>query len=202
MKKSKTKKRRGRPNTGTLLLISSLLIASAAIRAGSDAGQAFARSEERHETENPDAKATHATKSCEPPPDVAAMLTAFHEREERLKLREEKIRDRMQALSVADQEIERKMTALIEAEDRLRETIALADSAAEDDIARLINVYENMKPKDAAALFEEMDPDFAAGFLGRMRPEAAAGIMAGLAPNTAYTISVVLAGRNANVPKE
>jgi flagellar motility protein MotE (MotC chaperone) len=46
-----------------------------------------------------------------------------------------------------------------------------------------------------------MDPDFAAGFLGRMRPAAAAGIMAGLSPQKAYTISVLLAGRNAQAPK-
>ncbi len=199
MKKPKIKKRRGRPNRGTLLLISSLLIGSALIRAGSDAGQAFARSEEPHEVEKPEE--TVAAASCEQPPDVAAMLAAFRQREERLKSSEEKMRNRIQALAVADQEIERKMTALTAAEERLRETIALADTAAEDDISRLISVYENMKPKDAAALFEEMDPDFAAGFLGRMRPEAAAGIMAGLEPNTAYTISVVLAGRNASVPK-
>jgi len=35
-----------------------------------------------------------------------------------------------------------------------------------------------------------------------MRPEAAAAIMAGLTPQAAHTFSVVLAGRNANVPKE
>ena len=57
-----------------------------------------------------------------------------------------------------------------------------------------------MKPKDAAALFEEMSPEFAAGFLGLMRADAAALIMTGLEPTTAYSISVILAGRNANVP--
>ncbi|MEZ5673973.1 MAG: hypothetical protein R3D81_01625 [Thalassovita sp.] len=80
--------------------------------------------------------------------------------------------------------------------------MAVADQAAERDIGTLVAVYENMKPKDAAPLFEEMDPNFAAGFLSRMKPEAAAGIMAGLSPNVAYTISVVLAGRNAEAPKE
>jgi flagellar motility protein MotE (MotC chaperone) len=58
-----------------------------------------------------------------------------------------------------------------------------------------------MKPKDAAALFEEMDPGFAAGFLGRMRAVAAASVMAGLSPQTAYSVSVIMAGRNANAPK-
>ena len=81
-------------------------------------------------------------------------------------------------------------------------TLALADGATEADVARLTTVYEQMKPKESAALFEEMDPTFAAGFLARMRPEAAAGIMAGLSPEAAYTISVVLAGRNGAVPTE
>ena len=48
---------------------------------------------------------------------------------------------------------------------------------------------------------EEMEPSFAAGFLARMRSDVAAGIMAGLKPETAYTISVILAGRNAKAPK-
>ena len=54
----------------------------------------------------------------------------------------------------------------------------------------------------AAALFQLMEPSFAAGFLGRMRADAAAAILAGLEPDLAYSISVVLAGRNANVPRE
>jgi flagellar motility protein MotE (MotC chaperone) len=47
-------------------------------------------------------------------------------------------------------------------------------------------------------LFERMSPDFAAGFLGRMRPEAAAAIMSGLPPELGYSISVLLASRNAD----
>jgi len=35
-----------------------------------------------------------------------------------------------------------------------------------------------------------------------MRPEAAAAIMAGLSAEAAHLFSVVLAGRNANVPRE
>ena len=93
------------------------------------------------------------------------------------------------------------MIALEQIESDLRKTLALADGAAENDLARLTSVYENMKPKDAAALFETMEPDFAAGFLGRMRPDAAASVMTGLSPGAAYSISVILAGRNANAPK-
>lgn len=204
----KKPKRGTRPARGTLTLVAVLLISSAAVRLSDGAGRAFAVTEPAdhadtsdHETDNT-APPVHASDmSCEPDPDIAAMLAAFRDREDRLKMQEAQMADRMQALAVADQEIDRKLAALSQAEEELRATLALADSAAENDLSRLTAVYESMKPKDAAALFEQMDPDFAAGFLGRMQPAAAAGVMAGLSPETAYTVSVILAGRNANVPK-
>ncbi len=194
----KTRKRAGR---GALSLIAVLFLLSALIRVGPDAGAVLAGAGLTETAKTPvsadglpEARASEA--------ELQIMLTAFQKREVRLAAREAQIEMRLQALLVADREIERKMTALSEAEDKLRETLAYADTAAEGDLARLTAVYENMKPKDAAALFEEMDPDFAAGFLGRMRADSAAGIMAGLSPPVAYSVSVLLAGRNANVPKK
>ena len=89
-----------------------------------------------------------------------------------------------------------------EAETELEATLALADGAAESDLAKLTRMYEVMKPKEAAALFTEMDPIFAAGFLGRMQPERAAAVLAGMEPKAAYTLSLILAGRNGAVPTE
>jgi len=134
--------------------------------------------------------------------DLEPLLDALAVREERIRKREEAFEVRMQALAVAEEEIQRNMEALTKAEESLKATLSLARTAAEDDITRLTDVYANMKPKHAAALFEEMDPEFAAGFLGRMRPNAAAAIMAGMTPQAAYLTSVILAGRNADVPKE
>ncbi|WP_366523346.1 hypothetical protein [uncultured Roseobacter sp.] len=184
------------------MLIAGLLIASAALRVSSGAGQAIATenpmapAEEMAETKNNTPSLTKAEKA-----DMSNMLRAFQEREQRISEREIQIDMRMKALAVADEEIERRLTVLQDAEETLKGLLALANTAAEDDLARLTSVYENMKPKDAAPLFEEMEPAFAAGFLGRMRPDAAAGIMAGLSPQAAYSISVILAGRNADVPK-
>ena len=108
----------------------------------------------------------------------------------------------MEALRSAEQQIEDKLAALQQAEAALSATIARADTAAETDLAQLTTVYENMKPKEAADLFAQMPPRFAAGFLGMMRPDAAALIMTELDPEIAYSFSVVLAGRNANVPTD
>ncbi|WP_407493748.1 MotE family protein [Pseudooceanicola sp. MF1-13] len=196
--KRKPRKKRSRTR-GTLFIISCLLIGSALLRIGDDAGRALAKV---GESDRSDLVTDASPQACEPEPDVAAMLEAFKQREDRVALREQQVADRMRALQIADTEVTRKLGQLQEAEEALRATLALADTAAEDDLSRLTAVYQNMKPKDAAILFEEMDPQFAAGFLGRMDPAVAAGIMAGLSPQAAYTISVILAGRNANVPTE
>ena len=108
----------------------------------------------------------------------------------------------MQALDIANGEIDKRLEELVAAEESLKATLAVAESALDTDIASLTTVYESMKPKDAAAVFSEMAPEFAAGFLAQMRPEMAANILSGLDPETAYAVSVLIAGRNANVPRE
>lgn len=192
----------GRNGRGSILMIAGLLLGSAVLRIGIGAGQAVATENPLASVEAPET--VTAQEEAPPRPDkeqMSAMLRAFQEREERLEERETQIDMRMKALSVADEQIERRLSSLQQAEDSLRDLLAIANTAAEDDLVRLTAVYENMKPKQAAPLFEEMEPAFAAGFLGRMRPNSAAGIMAGLSPQAAYSISVILAGRNADVPK-
>lgn len=109
--------------------------------------------------------------------------------------------DRAAAIALADTALRGRLLALEAAEASLRETVALSDKAAEVDLARLTSVYEAMKPREAAALFDEMDENFAAGFLGRMRPDSAAAVLAGMVPAKAYAVSAILAGRNANAPR-
>ncbi len=191
---------RRRSARGALTVIAVLLIGSAALRLGNSTGQALALAQEPEGEFSEAAVVPNA--ACDTPEDLQALLTAFRTRETRIEEQEESIRNRMQALRIADQEVSAKLKALERAEQDLRATIAIAETAAEEDIARLTRVYESMKPKQAAALFEEMAPEFAAGFIGRMRPEAAAAIMAGLSPEAAHRFSVVLAGRNAEVPSE
>ena len=199
-------KRRKRRGKGVLALIGGLMIASAMVRIATGAASALenAAPGTQGEADHAGGVASHdpASMSCGAEDDIAPILEALSLREERVTSRENDLRVRIQALRVAENEIDRKLAAMQSAEEKLRATLAMADSAAEDDVDRLTQVYATMKPKQAAALFEEMDPEFAAGFLARMRPESAAAIMAGIAPSTAYTISVMLAGRNAGAPKQ
>ncbi|MEO0939501.1 MAG: hypothetical protein AAFY38_15210 [Pseudomonadota bacterium] len=197
--KNKRVRRQGR---GVILMLASLLAASAGVRVASSAGDALPLLPERLSAP-PAAEVAPLPRAKEAGrAEMASLLEALRVREAAVEQREADMAVREKSLSVARKEIERRMVALKETEAQLRATLSRADTAAEDDVARLTTVYENMKPKEAAALFEAMEPEFAAGFLGRMRPDAAASIMAGLSPEVAYTISVILAGRNAGAPKD
>jgi flagellar motility protein MotE (MotC chaperone) len=188
------RKASNRPKGGVLTVISLLMVGSAAIRVGLEAGPALAKAAEP--------PVTAAKPIMDDHPKTQELLTALLRREQALKEREAAILEKEKALEIADQAIETRLVALQDAETSLRETLSYAQKAAETDLTRLTDVYQSMKPKDAAALFETMDPGFAAGFLSRMPPDAAAGVLAGLSPEAAYTISVIMAGRNAAAPQE
>ncbi|MEY1557257.1 MotE family protein [Yoonia sp. R2331] len=192
--------KRPRKKRGTLHIIAALLVTSAVLRI-TTTGAAVAESATMVEP-SPEELVAPASQPPIAAGDAEGLLRALQEREARLAAREAQFLDRMQALRLAESEVAEQLAALSAAEEALRATIALADTAAESDLERLTRVYENMKPKDAAELFEQMTPDFAAGFLGLMEPVAAAQIMTLIEPDIAYSISAVLAGRNAGVPTQ
>ena len=197
--KSAKKKTARAPGRGALFTVMLLFLLSGLVRLGGETGQAIAR-EVSALSDEPPIIMTGA--ECEPAAGLPELLSDLKTRANRIEAREANIADRMQTLAVAETAYEVNIARLIAAENALAATMARAETAADDDLNRLTAVYENMKPKDAAALFETMDNEFAAGFLGRMRPDAAAAVFAGLAPETAYRISIYLAGRNANAPRE
>ncbi|MSU91783.1 hypothetical protein GE300_19590 [Rhodobacteraceae bacterium 2CG4] len=131
-------------------------------------------------------------------PESEALLEVLRERGAQLDSLEQGIAEREAALEIAEAELQRKHTELVEAEERLAATVAAADGAAERDVAQLTAIYENVKPKRAAGIFSSMDTEFAAGILSRMSPSSAADILTLMDADMAYAVSVVLAARNMN----
>ena len=189
-----------RTTRGALVIIALLFASSGALRIGSGVGTALAEASKGHDVpmEAPTPAVVEGEGCPLPPAELAAALS---DRESRLAIQEAALQDRSAALALADEAIMQRLAELKAAEEKLSSTLSQADGAAEEDIARLVAVYETMKPKDASRLFDAMEADFAAGFLGRMRPDSAAAVMSGMAPEKAYAVSAILAGRNASVPK-
>lgn len=173
-----------------LPVVAGMLFLSALVRMGAGAGEVLASED------------AAAPESASPQQSTSELLAAFQAREERVAAREAEVEARLKEIQAAEAGLQAQIVTLQDAEARLSVTLALAETAAQDDVTRLAKVYEAMKPADAAALFAAMDPDFAAGFVGLMNPESAAAVMTNLEPPAAYAISAVLAGRNALAPTE
>lgn len=182
--------------TPSALVVLALFFASSgAVRLGTELGAAFAAI-----SDAPTAGLPEAPASCAAPP--AALAQALNLRQEQVAAQENLLAQKAAALDLANAAIDKRLSELAAAEESLKKTIALADGAAEQDLGTLTTVYEAMKPADAIKLFAAMAPEFAAGFLGRMQPASAAAILAGMPPEQAYSISVLIAGRNALAPKQ
>lgn len=187
-------KRKGRVGPGALIVLALLLASSGALRLGTDLGAALAAI-----SELPSENLPETPTDCAAPP--VALAQALKTRDTEVSAREIALEDRRAALALAEEAINQRMTQLQTAEEDLKKTLSIADGAAEKDLTTLTAVYEAMKPADATKVFAAMAPEFAAGFLGRMQPAAAAAILAGMTPDQAYSISVLIAGRNARAPK-
>lgn len=195
---SRKRAKRG-PVRSSLPIIILILTGSIALRLGNGDGLAFVTN----------AMAVGNTVAAETAPPmiddeetIGILLARLRAREQDLTRREEELDLRDKTLEKLSQEIGARLEELSAAEETLRQTMAIADSAAENDLENLTKVYENMKPKDAAVLFEAMEPSFAAGFLGRMQTASAAQILSGLSPEKAYAISLTLSGRNIDAPTD
>lgn len=189
-KKTKPQKRKS-----ALAAISALFVISVGLRIAGGTGDALARQFDVFNEEPPLYSAM--IDECHPEPGLAETVAELTNRKTELDRRENKLREQLLFLEDAEREFKHNLQALAEAENALKATLALADSAAQADIDRLTAVYNQMKSKDAAEIFEQMDPKFAAGFIGQMKPDKAAEVLAGLSPERGYTVSLILAGRNA-----
>ena len=176
---------------GALPVMAGLVLASAFLRLGD--------SSPLHRIAG-DMKAHAATDPAVGDDEVETLLTALQTRQAKLEEREAELDTQAANLDRAKEELAAQLAAIENAEAELRDLLDLANSAAQDDLARLATVYENMKPAEAGPLFEAMPPGFAAGFLGLMDPAASAAILARLPPESAYAVSVMLAGRHADLP--
>lgn len=113
------------------------------------------------------------------------------------------LKDRALRVDRYMQELERKKAEIAFAEKQLTEKLvelrklkqqraqhgAGQRQAQSEDIARLIAVYDQMKPEQAAMVLSNLPPDFAAQILARVQPETGARIMASVEPGQAAVLT-------------
>ncbi|TGN67265.1 hypothetical protein E4L95_05610 [Paracoccus liaowanqingii] len=75
-----------------------------------------------------------------------------------------------------------------------------ATQAVRTDIDRLIALYDQMKPAEAAAILTNLPADFAAEILMRVQPEAGARIIAAVDPRQAALLTAQMGARSVRTP--
>ncbi|HET8729423.1 MAG TPA: hypothetical protein VFO41_18120 [Alphaproteobacteria bacterium] len=189
-------------------------MAAGTIDAGTPAGAQASDPEPTPPAEAADATAAAAAAepAAETPAgatDVVAMLPPDHGRSgseldllQSLSVRRQELQDRERALSqreallaVAEQRFAEKSAELEMLRTQIEDLLGQVDEQREAQLANLVGIYENMRPKDAAAIFDGLDLEVLINVLDRMREQKSAAILAGMNPERARQVTTELAQR-------
>jgi len=114
------------------------------------------------------------------------------EQNEAMKRREEELRRKEQSLTQLENEIDEKLQRLQQLETKLAGMIEQAEEIKDNKLKHLIDVYSNMKAKQAAVVIETLDPDIAVKILSGMRGRQAGEILTNVKAERAALLTEML----------
>lgn len=126
-------------------------------------------------------------------PSERALLLDLRKRRKALDARAAALNARASVLAAAEQKLDQRVAELKTLQKRL-ETIEAArkqrESRAWDG---LVNLYQSMKPRDAATIFNDLDMPVLLAVVDRMNARKAAAILADMQPDRAREVTAKLA---------
>ncbi len=114
------------------------------------------------------------------------------EQSQALSRREEELRRKEQSLKQLESEIDEKLARLQKLETKLAAMIDKAEKIKDNKLKHLIDVYSNMKAKQAAVVIETLDPDTAVKILAGMRGRQAGEILTNVKAERAALLTEML----------
>ena len=125
-----------------------------------------------------------------------ALLQVVEDERRNLKIRKREVQEEITKLELAKARIQLELDNLQSVRDEVAGLLKRSEALFTDDVQRLINLYKNMKPKEAAALMNNMDTELAVLVLGKMPERNAAPILAKMSPVVAQAISKIILERS------
>lgn len=104
-------------------------------------------------------------------------FSKLNERKRELDAREEELGRMEQELATQKSELDKRLTELESTRRNISSVLEEKVQADDKKVENLVQMYQNMKPQQAAKAFEEMDEGLAIEILGRMKKKNAAEIM-------------------------
>ncbi len=125
-----------------------------------------------------------------------ALLDRLQSRREELDARAQELDLRENLLRAAEKKIEDQITELKAVEERLAAAEAARKAEEGQKLKDLVVMYENMKPKQAAAIFDRLEMKVLVDVTTQMNPKKTSDIIARMEPAAAERLTVALAKRD------
>ncbi len=158
-----------------------------------DTGQASAE----NAAEPNDATATAAATPPQiiglPSTEEMELITQLRQRREDLDAREQQIDLQEQLLASTEKRINDKIGQLQELEVQIKKHLRLFEEVEKKQLDAIVEVYEKMKPKDAAPRFEALALQTQVDLVTRMKPAKVAALMENMSPQKASILTTELA---------
>ena len=122
-----------------------------------------------------------------------ALLQKLVSRREELESQSRKLETRETLLTAAEKRVEERITKLKEIESSVAALIERFDKQEEERLAKLVQVYESMKPKSAAAIFDQLDMPVLLSVAKRMDEAKMAEVLSKMSPDAAKRLTMEMA---------
>ncbi|MBI1186317.1 MAG: hypothetical protein GC206_03160 [Alphaproteobacteria bacterium] len=123
------------------------------------------------------------------------VLQALGARREALDQRAAELETRADLLTAAERRVAQRVEELRRVETQVGALLGRLDDEQEARMANLVDVYQRMRAKDAAAVFDTLDEETLVTVAGRMRQGNLAEVMGRMAPDRARRLTQMLAER-------
>lgn len=133
---------------------------------------------------------------CGDVPEAVALAQELRDRALRIERYLAVMDDRKAELAQAEATLRERLTELRGQKGSIRDRRDQAGQEVRDDITRVIAIYDQMKPAEAAAVLSNLPADFAAEILMRVQPESGARIIAAIEPAQAALLTAQMSARS------
>ncbi|HEX4922865.1 MAG TPA: hypothetical protein VFV50_02230 [Bdellovibrionales bacterium] len=130
-------------------------------------------------------------------PEQLAVFNKLEDRKRDLDLKEQELAELEEELQKQRVELEERLKELDVLRTKIAEKLSERVGVDQERVSKLVEIYSNMKPQNAAKVFEEIDEDLAVEVLGKMKKKNMADILNLLKPDKAQRLSEKFAGYKA-----
>ncbi len=128
-------------------------------------------------------------------PAERALVERLGERRDAIDARQRELDMREKLLETAERKLDGRVGELKAVEDKLDAKKDEKETAEAQGLKRLVIMYENMKPKDAARVFDRLPSDVLVPVVLQMNPRKMSEVLASMSAEAAEKLTVSLANR-------